>query len=42
MLVGGMQESFARVQPLRECHASYLRHVGPLGVGMQLKLLNKL
>lgn len=40
MMVGGTTAGFARVEPLLQTYAGYLRHVGGLGAGMQLKLLN--
>jgi len=42
MMVGGTEASFAHVEPLLKTYASYVRHVGPVGAGMQLKLLNNL
>ncbi len=42
LMAGGDAAAFTRAEPLLTTYASYLRHVGPLGAGMRLKLLNNL
>jgi 3-hydroxyisobutyrate dehydrogenase len=42
IMAGGTVEAFERVRPLLESYAALVRHVGPLGSGMQLKLINNL
>jgi 3-hydroxyisobutyrate dehydrogenase-like beta-hydroxyacid dehydrogenase len=42
MMVGGEATAVSCAQSLLQTYATYLRHVGPLGTGMQLKLLNSL
>jgi len=42
IMAGGDGAVFAKVAPVLGSYASYLRHVGPLGSGMRLKLLNNL
>jgi 3-hydroxyisobutyrate dehydrogenase-like beta-hydroxyacid dehydrogenase len=40
MLVGGTAEDFARVRGLLEAYARPILHVGPLGAGQKVKLIN--
>ncbi|MCB2076154.1 MAG: NAD(P)-dependent oxidoreductase [Novosphingobium sp.] len=42
MMAGGREADFARVAPVLATYAVNLHHVGPLGSGMRLKLLNNL
>jgi 3-hydroxyisobutyrate dehydrogenase-like beta-hydroxyacid dehydrogenase len=39
-LVGADAETFARVRPLIECWAATIVHVGPIGAGHRMKLIN--
>jgi 3-hydroxyisobutyrate dehydrogenase len=40
MLVGGTAEDFAHVEVLLKAYASPILHVGPLGAGQKVKLIN--
>ena len=42
VMAGGTDAAFARVLPLLESYSALARHVGPIGAGMQLKLINNL
>ncbi|MET1756115.1 NAD(P)-binding domain-containing protein [Novosphingobium sp. RD2P27] len=42
LLVGGTEEQVARVRPVFDAHSAYIAHVGPLGSGMTLKVINNL
>lgn len=42
IMAGGSGGAVERVRPLFDCYASFVRHVGPTGAGMQLKLINNL
>lgn len=42
LMVGGEAEAIERARPLLETYASKIHHVGPLGHGQTLKLLNNL
>ena len=39
-MVGGDEATFQRALPVLECYASKIRHVGPVGSGNTLKLVN--
>ena len=39
-LVGASDEDFARVEPLIACWATTIAHVGPVGAGHKMKLIN--
>ena len=39
-MVGGDEESFAQARPVIECFAAKIVHVGPVGAGHTMKLLN--
>ena len=41
VMVGGDEAAFQRALPVLECYASKISHVGPLGSGNMLKLLNQ-
>jgi 3-hydroxyisobutyrate dehydrogenase-like beta-hydroxyacid dehydrogenase len=42
MMIGGSERACDRVQPLFSSYSSFVRRAGPVGAGMQLKLLNNL
>lgn len=42
VMAGGSPAAVARVLPLFDSYAAFVRHVGPTGAGMQLKLINNL
>lgn len=42
LMIGGEAETLEPVRPLLETYASHIHHVGPLGHGQMLKLLNNL
>lgn len=42
VMAGGSASAYDRVRPLFESYAAFVRHVGPTGAGMQLKLVNNL
>ncbi|HEX7876238.1 MAG TPA: NAD(P)-dependent oxidoreductase [Sphingobium sp.] len=42
LMIGGEAEALEPVRPLLETYASHIHHVGPLGHGQMLKLLNNL
>ena len=42
IMAGGSDSAWARAQPLFATYAAFVRHVGPTGAGMQLKLINNL
>ena len=42
VMAGGDRDVFERVETVLSSYAAYLRHVGPLGAGMRLKLINNL
>ena len=42
IMAGGDAQAFATARPLFEAYAAHVAHVGPLGAGMRLKLLNNL
>jgi 3-hydroxyisobutyrate dehydrogenase len=42
MMVGGSERAFNCLQPLFSTYASFVRRAGPIGAGMQLKLINNL
>ena len=42
LMAGGEDRAWARAEPLFAAYAEFRRHVGPLGAGMQLKLINNL
>ncbi|CAN7320300.1 NAD(P)-dependent oxidoreductase [Phenylobacterium sp. LjRoot219] len=42
LMVGASDAAWPRVEPLFDAYGAFVRHVGPLGAGMQLKLLNNL
>jgi 3-hydroxyisobutyrate dehydrogenase-like beta-hydroxyacid dehydrogenase len=42
VMAGGSAGAVERVRPLFDCYAAFVRHVGPTGAGMQLKLINNL
>lgn len=42
VMAGGSDAAVARARPLFESYAAFVRHVGPTGAGMQLKLINNL
>ena len=42
VMAGGDPTVFLNAEPVLASYASYLRHVGPLGAGMRLKLINNL
>lgn len=42
VMAGGRDAAVARARPLFEAYAACVRHVGPTGAGMQLKLINNL
>ena len=42
LMVGASESAWPRVEPLFAAYGEFVRHVGPLGAGMQLKLLNNL
>lgn len=39
-MVGADDETFARVRPVIECWAANINHLGPLGLGHKMKLVN--
>ena len=39
-MVGADDETFARVRPVIECWATTINHLGPLGLGHKMKLVN--
>lgn len=41
IMVGGTTENFARARPVLECLSYKLQHVGPIGDGQMLKLINQ-
>jgi 3-hydroxyisobutyrate dehydrogenase-like beta-hydroxyacid dehydrogenase len=41
-MAGGDPSVFLKAEPVLASYAAYLRHVGPLGAGMRLKLINNL
>lgn len=42
VMAGGSDTAFERARPLFDTYAAFVRHVGPIGAGMQLKLINNL
>lgn len=42
IMAGGSAAAFDRVRRLFDAYAAFVRHVGPTGAGMQLKLINNL
>jgi len=38
--VGAEKEAFARAKPLIECYSEVVIHLGPVGTGLQVKLIN--
>lgn len=42
LMAGGSEAAWGRAEPLFAAYAEFRRHVGPLGAGMQLKLINNL
>ena len=42
LMAGGEVPAWRRAEPLFAAYAEFRRHVGPLGAGMQLKLINNL
>lgn len=42
VMAGGSATACDRARPLFEAYAAFVRHVGPTGAGMQLKLINNL
>lgn len=42
VMAGGDEDAFELAEPILATYASYLRHVGPLGSGMRIKLINNL
>ena len=42
LMVGGEASDFARARPALESYAGHIAHLGPLGAGMTLKVINNL
>jgi len=42
IMVGGPEETFARIRPLLDCMAAEVTHCGPAGAGQAVKLLNNM
>jgi 3-hydroxyisobutyrate dehydrogenase-like beta-hydroxyacid dehydrogenase len=40
LLVGGAEDAVARVRPVLSCYGDPVLHVGPIGAGQKVKLVN--